>query len=332
MLREQGASRLPRRRLLALAAAVFALPAPSVMAQARRYPTRPVRLIVGYAPGGATDITARLIAQRLSERLGQQFIVENRPGATTNIATEQVVRAAADGHTLLMATAANAINATFYDKLSFDFVRDMTPVAGVIRMQNVLEVHPDVPARTVAELIAYAKANPDRLIVGSAGNGSPGHVSAELFKMMTGIRMLHVPYRGIAPALADLLGGRIHILFDNMATAIEPIQSGRVRALAVTTALRSPLLPDLPTIAESVPGYEASSWYGVTAPKGTPSEIVDDLNAAINGALADNSIIARFAALGGVPLTGSAADFGRLIADEAEKWGKVVRFAGAKPD
>ncbi|MBX9777731.1 MAG: tripartite tricarboxylate transporter substrate binding protein [Xanthobacteraceae bacterium] len=326
------APRLSRRRWIRLAAAVIALPALGRAARAQSYPSRSVRLIVGYAPGGATDITARLIAARLSERLGQQFIVENRPGATTNIATEQVVRAPADGYTLLMSTAANAINATFFERLNFDFVRDTAPVAGVIRMQNVLEVHPDVPARSVAALIAYAKANPDRLIAGSAGNGSPGHVSAELFKMMTGTRMLHVPYRGIAPALADLLGGRIHVLFDNMATAIEPIRSGKLRALGVTTTFRSPLLPDVPTIAESVPGYEASSWYGVSAPKDTPSEVIDRLNGAINAVLTEGPIVARFSTLGGVPLAGSAAAFGGLIADETEKWGRVVRFSGAKPD
>lgn len=332
ILRRQRAPQLSRRGVITLAATMLALPALSGATQAQSYPARPVRLIVGYAPGGATDITARLLAQRLSERLGQQFIVENRPGATTNIATEQVVRAPADGYTLLMATAANAINATFFAKLNFDFVRDAAPVAGVIRMQNVLEVNPAVPARTVAELIAYAKANPDRLIAGSAGSGSPGHVSAELFKMMTGIKMRHVPYRGIAPALADLLGGRIHVLFDNMATAIEPIQSGKLRGLAVTTTFRSPLLPDLPTIAESVPDYEASSWYGVVAPKRTPPEIVDRLNGAINAVLAEDPIVARFSALGGVPLAGSPAEFGRLIAEETEKWSRVVRFSGAKPD
>jgi tripartite-type tricarboxylate transporter receptor subunit TctC len=328
----QKARQLSRRRWIKFAGAMLALTPFARAALAQSYPTRPVRLIVGYAPGGATDITARLLAIRLSERLGQQFIVENRPGATTNIATEQVIRAPADGYTLLMSTAANAINATFFEKLNFDFVRDTAPVAGVIRMQNVLEVHPDIPARTVAELIAYAKANPDRLIVGSAGNGSPGHVSAELFKMMTGIKMLHVPYRGIAPALADLLGGRIHALFDNMATAIEPVQSGKVRALGVTTAFRSPLLPDLPTIAESVPGYEASSWYGVSAPKGTPPDIVDRLNGAINAVLAEAPIVTRFSTLGGVPLAGSATEFGTLIAEETEKWGRVVRFSGAKPE
>jgi tripartite-type tricarboxylate transporter receptor subunit TctC len=330
-LRQQGL-RLTRRRWIKLAGAMLALPAFARTTRAQSYPARPVRLVVGYAAGGATDITARLIAIRLSERLGQQFIVENRPGATTNIATEQVVRAPADGYTLLMSTAANAINATFFEKLNFDFVRDTAPVAGVIRMQNVLEVHPDVPARTVAGLIAYAKANPNRLIAGSAGSGSPGHVSAELFKMMTGTKMRHVPYRGIAPALADLLGGRIHVLFDNMATAIEPIQSGRLRALGVTTTFRSPLLPDVPTIADTVPGYEASSWYGVSAPKGMPPEIVDRLNAAINAVLAESSIVARFSTLGGVPLAGTPAEFGRLIAEETEKWGRVVRFSGAKPD
>jgi tripartite-type tricarboxylate transporter receptor subunit TctC len=324
--------RLSRRRWIKLAGATLALPVLARAAQAQSYPERPVRLIVGYAPGGATDITARLLAIRLSERLGQQFIVENRPGATTNIATEHVVRASADGYTLLMSTAANAINATFFEKLNFDFVRDTAAVAGVIRMQNVLEVHPDVPVRTVAELIAYAKASPDRLIVGSAGSGSPGHVSAELFKMMTGIKMLHVPYRGIAPALADLLGGRIHVLIDNMATAIEPIQSGKVRALGVTTTFRSPLLPDLPTIAESVPDYEASSWYGVSAPKGTPPDVIDRLNRTINAVLAEGPIVARFSTLGGVPLVGSPAEFGKLIAEETQKWGRVVRFSGAKPD
>ena len=331
MRKGQGSTTLSRRRLLGLSGAVLALPALSRLAQARSYPTRAVRLVVGYAPGGATDITARVIAERLSERLGQQFLVENRPGAATNIATEQVVRAPPDGYTLLMASAANAINATLYDNLNFDFIRDMTPVAGIIGMQNVLEVHPAVPVNTVLELIAYAKANPGRLIAGSAGNGSPGHVSAELFKMLTGIKMLHAPYRGIAPALTDLLGGRIHVLFDNMATAIEHIQGGKVRALGVTTMVRSPLLPDLPTISESVPGYDASSWYGMTAPKDTPAEIVDSLNREINAAVVNRAVADRFAAMGAAPLTGTPADFGKFIADETEKWGRVVRFANVKP-
>jgi tripartite-type tricarboxylate transporter receptor subunit TctC len=331
MRKGQRSTTLSRRRLLGLSGAVLALPAWSRLAQAASYPARPVRLVVGYAPGGATDITARVIAERLFDRLGQQFIVENRPGAATNIATEQVIRATPDGYTLLMASGANAINATLYDNLNFDFVRDMAPVAGVIRMQNVLEVHPSVPANTVPELIAYAKANPDKLSAGSAGVGSPGHVSCELFKMMTGTKMQHVPYRGIAPALADLLAGRIHVLVDNMATAIEHIKGGKVRALGVTTTFRSPLLPDVPTIDESVPGYEASSWYGVTAPKDTPSDIVASLNAEINAALADRSLADRFAAMGGAVLAGTPADFGKLIADETEKWGRVVRFANAKP-
>jgi tripartite-type tricarboxylate transporter receptor subunit TctC len=321
---------LTRRRFGALAAAASALAALPRFARAQSYPARTVRLIVGYAPGGATDITARLIAQRLSERSGQSFVVENRPGAGTNIATEQVVNAVADGYTLLVATAANAINATLYEKLSFDFVRDMAPVSGLIRMQNVLEVHPSVPATTVPELVAYAKANPGALIMGSPGVGSPGHVSGELFKMMTGVDMLHVPYRGIAPALADLLGGRIHVLVDNMATAIEYIKGGQVRALAVTTAFRSSLLPDLPTVGDFVPGYEASSWFGLAAPGNTPSEIIEMLNREINAVLAEPAIVARFNALGGAPLPGSPADFARLIVEETEKWGKVVRFSGAK--
>jgi tripartite-type tricarboxylate transporter receptor subunit TctC len=320
---------VPRRGFVALAAAA-ALAAGSRRAQAQRYPSHTVRLVVGYAAGGATDITARLIAQSLSDRLGQQFIVENRPGAASNLATEQVIRAAPDGHTLLVASAANAINATLYDKLNFDFVADMTPVAGLARMQNVLVVHPSVPARTVAELIAHAKANPERLIAGSPGIGSPGHVSAELFKMMTDVRMVHVPYRGAAPAVSDLLGGQIHLLFDNMATSIEHIRSGKLRALGVTTSFRSPLLPELPTIAETVPGYEASSWFGVTAPKGTPSDVVEALNGSVNAALADRALVERLTALGGAPLLGSAADFGSLIAAETDKWRRVVRFANMK--
>lgn len=321
---------IPRRRFMELAVLTCALPALPGIAGGDSYPTRLVRIMVGYAAGGTTDITARLIAQWLSARFGQQFIVENRPGAATNIATAEVIRATPDGYTLLLATAANAINATLYERLGFDFLRDMDAVAGIIRMQNVLEVHPSLPVRTVPELIAYARDNPDKLTYGSAGIGSPGHVSAELFKMMTGVKMVHAAYRGVAPALSDLLSGQIHVLFDNMATAIPHIRSGAVRALAVTTAVRSMLLPDLPTISESVAGYEASSWYGLAAPKGTPRTIVDLLNGEINACLADAATAQQFQAIGGSPLSGSPGAFANLIADETDKWGKVVRFTGLK--
>jgi tripartite-type tricarboxylate transporter receptor subunit TctC len=321
---------LHRRRFIRSIGAIAAAAAWPSAALSQSYPSKPIKIVVGYAPGGATDITARLIGQWLSERLKQSVVIENRPGVATNIATEMVINAAADGYTLLMASAANAINAEMYDKLKFNFVRDVMPVAGVIRMQNVLVVHPEVPARTLAELIEYAKASPDTLTYGSPGIGSPGHVSAELFKMMTGTRLVHLPYRGVAPALTDLLAGRIQVMVDNMATALPNITAGKVRALGVTTAARSVLLPDLPTIAEVVPGYEASSWFGVVAPKGTPNAAVEVLNQEINRALADPSIAVRFGTLGGTPLMGSPADFGRLIAQETEKWGRVVRFAGAK--
>ena len=264
-----------RRRFIQCAATTSMLPIIPRVSGAQTFPTRAVRLIVGYAPGGATDITARLLAQSLSTRFGQQFVVENRPGAATNIATGEVVRTPPDGYTLLMATAANAINSSLYGQLSFDFLRDLDMVAGIIKMQNVLEVHPSVPARTVSELVAYAKDNPTKLTFGSAGIGSPGHVSGELFKMMTGIKMAHVPYRGVAPALSDLIAGHIHVLIDNMATAIEHIRTGAVRALAVTTATRSTLLPELPTINETIAGYDASSWFGVSAPKGTPRDVIE---------------------------------------------------------
>jgi tripartite-type tricarboxylate transporter receptor subunit TctC len=329
-MRKQILASMTRRRFIGVSAGSLALSLSPRFPRAQAYPSRPVRLLVGYAAGGATDIVARLIARWLSERLGQQFLVENRPGAATNIATEQVARASPDGYTLLMASAANAINSTLYDKLNFDFIRDTQAVAGIVRMQNVLEVHPAVPARSVPELIAYSIANPDHLIAGSAGNGSPGHVSGELFKMMTGARMLHVPYRGISPALADLLAGQIHLLFDNMATAIEHIRSGKVRALAVTTTFRSPLLPDLPTVAEFVPGYEASSWYGLSAPKGTGLEIVEGLNREVNAAIANKSFLERLVAMGGVPMPGSHVDFHNVVVQETQKWGTVVRFANAK--
>ena len=327
----RSAKRFSRRNLFRHFGGVVALPFLTSAVRAQSYPTRAVRVVVGYAPGGATDLTARVMAERLSSRLRQQLIVENRPGAATNIATEQVIRASPDGYTLLVASAANAINATIYGNLNFEFIRDTAAVAGVCRMQNVLTVHPSILAHTPLELVEYAKQHPNRLIAGSAGNGSPGHVSADLFKMMTGIEMLHIPYRGVAPALADLIGGRINVMFDNMATAIEHIRSGKIRALAVTTTFRSPLLPDLPTVSETVPGYESSSWYGFVAPKGTAPEIVKVLNSEINAILAEPAVSNRFAEMGAATLAGIPADFGNLIVAETEKWGRVVRFAKIKP-
>ena len=302
------------------------------MATAQTYPTRPVRLIIGYPPGGSADITARLLGQWLSERLGQPFVIESRPGASTNIATEAVVRAPPDGYTLLLVAPANAINATLYEKLNFNFISDIAPVAGIIRFPNVMVVNPSVPAKTVPEFIAYAKANPGRLNMASSGNGSTIHVSGELFKMMTGVNMIHVPYRGGAPALTDMISGQVQVMFDNVPTSIEFIRAGKLRALAVTTATRSEVLPDLPTVADFVPGYEASAWYGVGVPKGTPDDIIDKLNKEINAILAEPKAKARLADLGASLLAGSPADFGKLVADETEKWGKVVKFSGAKPD
>ncbi len=302
------------------------------MATAQTYPTRPVRLIIGYPPGGSADITARLLGQWLSERLGQPFVIESRPGASTNIATEAVVRAPPDGYTLLLVAPANAINATLYEKLNFNFISDIAPVAGIIRFPNVMVVNPLVPAKTVPEFIAYAKANPGRLNMASSGNGSTIHVSGELFKMMTGVNMVHVPYRGGAPALTDMISGQVQVMFDNVPTSIEFIRAGKLRALAVTTATRSEVLPDLPTVADFVPGYEASAWYGVGVPKGTPDDIIDKLNKEINAILAEPKAKARLADLGASLLAGSSADFGKLVADETEKWGKVVKFSGAKPD
>ena len=302
------------------------------MATAQTYPTRPVRLIIGYPPGGSADITARLLGQWLSERLGQPFVIESRPGASTNIATEAVVRAPPDGYTLLLVAPANAINATLYEKLNFNFISDIAPVAGIIRFPNVMVVNPLVPAKSVPEFIAYAKANPGRLNMASSGNGSTIHVSGELFKMMTGVNMVHVPYRGGAPALTDMISGQVQVMFDNVPTSIEFIRAGKLRALAVTTATRSEVLPDLPTVADFVPGYEASAWYGVGVPKGTPDDIIDKLNKEINAILAEPKAKARLADLGASLLAGSPADFGKLVADETEKWGKVVKFSGAKPD
>jgi len=291
------------------------------MATAQTYPTRPVRLIIGYPPGGSADITARLLGQWLSERLGQPFVIESRPGASTNIATEAVARAPPDGYTLLLVAPANAINATLYEKLNFNFISDIAPVAGIIRFPNVMVVNPLVPAKTVPEFIAYAKANPGRLNMASSGNGSTIHVSGELFKMMTGVNMVHVPYRGGAPALTDMISGQVQVMFDNVPTSIEFIRAGKLRALAVTTATRSEVLPDLPTVADFVPGYEASAWYGVGVPKGTPDDIIDKLNKEINAILAEPKAKARLADLGASLLAGSSADFGKLVADETEKWG-----------
>jgi tripartite-type tricarboxylate transporter receptor subunit TctC len=324
--------KLPRRRFLHLAAGAVALPAPSRIARAQAYPSRPVRIVVGFAAGGGVDIVARLIGQWLSERLGQQFVIENRPGAATNIGTEAVVRSPADGYTLLVADASAAINATLYERLNFNFIRDIAPVAGIIRVANVMEVNPSYPAKTVPEFIDYAKANPGKINFASGGNGAPPHVSGELFKMMTGVDIVHIPYRGLAPALTDLIGGQVQVMFGTMPPSIEYIRAGKLRALAVTTATRTAALPDIPTVGEFVPGYEASTWYGVGAPKDTPAEAIERLNTEINAALADPKMKARFADLGGTPLPGSPTDFGKFIANETEKWAKVVRFSGAKPD
>ena len=324
--------KLPRRQFLHLAAGAAALPTVSRFAFAQTYPSRPVRLIVPFAPAGGSDITARLMGQWLSERLAQPFIIENRPGAGSNIATEAVVRAAADGYTLLYVTTANAINATLYDKLNFNFIRDIAPVATISRNTYVMLVHPSMPAKTVPEFNAYAKAHPHKINMASAGTGSPPHVCGELFKMMAGVDLLHLPYRGGGPALTDLLGGQVQVYFATTVASIEYIRTGRLRALAVTTATRSDALPDIPTVAEFVPGYEASSWYGVGAPKATPAEIVEKLNKEINAGLADAKLKARLADLGGDVLALSPADFGKLIADETEKWGNVIRALNIKAD
>jgi tripartite-type tricarboxylate transporter receptor subunit TctC len=324
--------KLPRRAFLQLAAGAAVLPAAPRIANALTYPTRSVRLIVGFAPGGGADIMARLTGQWLSERLGRSFIVENRTGAGTNIATEVVVNAVPDGHTLLLATASNAINATLYDDLKFNFVRDIAPVAGINREPHVIEVTQSLPVNTVPELIAYAKANPGKLNMASGGVGSGNHIAGELFSMMTGVKLAHVPYRGAAPALVDLMGGQVQVMFAVISSSIEYVRAGKLRALAVTTATRSSVLPDLPTVAEFVPGYEASFWTGVGAPRNTPAEIVDKLNTEINAALVDPKMKAQFAELGASVLPGSATDFGKLIVEETEKFGKVVKFSQAKPE
>jgi tripartite-type tricarboxylate transporter receptor subunit TctC len=320
-----------RRKVLHLGgAAAIAAATPSI-SFAKSYPSRPVRIIVGIPPGGGYDIIARLIGQWLSERLGQSFIIENRPSAGGNIGTETVVKVLPDGYTLLLCGASHTINTTLYDRLSFDFTLDIAPVAGIARAPIVMQVHPSVPAKTLPEFIAYAKANPGKIDMASAGNGTPQHVSGELFKMTTGVNMTHVPYRGSGPALVDLLGGQVHLLFESTTSSLEYIRTGKLRPLAVTTATHSPELPDIPTVGEFVSGYEASSWYGIGAPKNTPSEIVDKLNQEINACLADTRAKARLAEIGATVFAGSRADFGRFISDETMKWAKVVKFSGAKP-
>jgi tripartite-type tricarboxylate transporter receptor subunit TctC len=324
--------KLPRRNFLHLAAGAAALTAVSRIARAQTYPSRPVRLIVPLAPAGASDILARLIGQWLSERLGQQFVIDNRPGGGNNIGTEAVVRAPADGYTLLLAATPNAVNVTLYDKLSFNFLRDIAPVASIIRAPYVMAVNPTVPAKTVPEFILYANANSGKISMASTGIGSGAHLAGELFKMMAGVNMVHVPYRGGGPALTDLLGGQVQVIFASTVSSIEYVKTGRLRALAVTAATRSDALPDVPTVDEFVPGYEASAWFGIGAPKNTPSQTIDKLNEAINAGLSDPKIKARLADLGGTPLVGSPAEFGKFIADETEKWGKVVKFVGIKAD
>jgi tripartite-type tricarboxylate transporter receptor subunit TctC len=317
---------------LCLAAGAATLPVVSRVARAQTYPTRPVRWVVAAGAGSTADIVVRLMGQWLSERLGQPFVVEHRPGAGANIGTEAVVRAPADGYTLLLVNPANAINATLYDKLNFNFIRDIAPVAGLIRGPFVMLVNPSFPANTVPEFIAYAKAHPGTINFASGGTGFASHLAGELFKAMTGVNMVHVPYRGQAPAMTDLLAGQVQVMFDPVVSSIAHIRAGKLRPLAVTTSTRSEALPDIPTVGEFLPGYEASVWFGAGVPKNTPTEIVDRLNKEINDALADPKIEARFADLGGTVLLGSPADFGKLIADETEKWGKVIRAANIKPE
>jgi tripartite-type tricarboxylate transporter receptor subunit TctC len=322
-----------RRQFLQLAASAIALPVVSRVARAQTYPSRPVRLVVCYPAGGANDIIGRLIGQWLSERLGQQFIIENRAGAAGNIGTEAVVRSPADGYTLLLAGSFNSINATLYDKLDFNFIREIAPVAGILRATLVMLVNPAFPAQTVPEFIAYAKANPGKLNMASGGIGNITHVAGELFKAMAGVNMLHVPYRGGAPAMTDLIGGQVQVYFGTISESIEYVRAGSLRALAVATATRSQVLPDIPTLSEFVPGYEAIGWQGIGAPKNTPTDIIDKLNKEVNAAIADPKLRARFVDLGNTPLAGgSPADFGKLIADETEKWAKVIRAANLKPE
>jgi tripartite-type tricarboxylate transporter receptor subunit TctC len=324
--------KLPRRRFLRLAGAAAGASMLPRVAHAVDYPTRPVRIIVAVAAGGGADIVARVIGQWLSERLGQQFIVENRPGGGTNIGTEMVARAPADGYTLLLVNLTHAINATLYEKLNYNFIRDFAPVAAIVGVSNVVEIHPSVPAKSLPEFIAYAKANPDKINMGSAGNGSSSHMAGELFKMMAGVNLVHVPYRGQGPAMTDLLGGQLQVIFATTPGTTEFVRTGKLNALAVTTATRAEALPDVPPLADFLPGYEASQWYGLGAPKNTPAEIVDRLNRGVNAALVDPRMKARLAEFGGNVMPGSSADFGKFIAAETEKWAKVVKFAGVRPE
>jgi tripartite-type tricarboxylate transporter receptor subunit TctC len=322
----------PRRTFLRLAMAAAALPAVSRIARAQAYPSRPVRIIVGFPPGGATDIQARLMGQWLSDRLGQQFIVENRAGASGNIGTEAVVKAPADGYTLLQVVTPNAINAALYTNLNFDFVRDIAPVVCAARLSYVVVVHPSVPAATIPEFIAYAKANPGKINYGSAGQGTPQNIACELFKMMTGLNLVHVPYKGGAPAVADLIAGHVQVVFAPVSESIQQVKAGRLRALAVTTAARLDVLPEVPTVGEFVPGYEASGFAGIGAPRNTPAEIIAMLNKELNAGLADSKIKARIVELGGTVLGGSPAEFGAIISEATEKWARVIKFAGIKAD
>ena len=324
--------KLPRRGFLRLAAGAVALAAAPPVARAQTYPSRPVRIIVGFAAGGSADILMRLMGQWLSERLGHPFVIENRVGAGSNVAAEAVVRAPPDGYTLLSVGVPHAINATLYERLSYNLVRDIAPVASIIGASSVMAVNPSFPAQTVPDFIAYAKANPGKMNMASSGNGAGSHVYGELFKMLTGVNMVHIPYRGAPPALTDLISGRVQVMFPDMPSSIEYIKAGKLRALAVTAATRAELLPDIPTVGDFVPGYEASGWFGIGAPKDTPAEIIDKLNREINAAIADPKMKARLADLGGTIIGGAPAEFGKLIAEETEKWAKVVKFSGAKAD
>jgi tripartite-type tricarboxylate transporter receptor subunit TctC len=324
--------KLPRRTFLYLAAGAAALPAASRFAWAQSYPTRPVHLIVPFAAGSSPDIVARLLGQGMSESLGQQLIIENRPGSGSNIGTEAVVRARPDGYTLLMASVSNTYNATLYEKLNFNFIRDIAPVAAVNREPLVMEVNPSVPVKTVPEFIAYAKANPHKINMASSGVGTSLYVSGELFKMLTGVNLVHVPYPAAVRPLTGLLAGEVQVMFGPVGSSLEYIRTGKLRALAVTTAMRSEALPDTPTLGDFVPGYESSNWFGIGAPKGTPAAIIEKLNRSINTILADPKMKARLAEMGNAVLAGSPSDFGKFIADETERWAKVVKFSGAKPD